>query len=156
MISLGTTSDRRAATWYDRHWIGTGPQVLILKIYGHRASFAAKMSTLEFDPKGMPFRRLGPSGLRVPLFSLGGWLTLGGTVVGDPVKVTYSSISHRFEFDATIERISSKQRSKMALICSTLLKRMLKARARKRWGELSRSWASIAQILWLRQRYSGV
>lgn len=41
---------------------------------------------LEFDPKDMPFRRLGPSGLRVPLFSLGGWLTLGGTVVGDPVK----------------------------------------------------------------------
>ncbi|KAG2022470.1 hypothetical protein CC2G_000215 [Coprinopsis cinerea AmutBmut pab1-1] len=41
---------------------------------------------LEFDPKNMPFRRLGPSGLRVPLFSLGGWLTLGGTVVGDPVK----------------------------------------------------------------------
>jgi len=26
----------------------------------------------EFDPKNMPFRRLGPSGLRVPLFSLGG------------------------------------------------------------------------------------
>ncbi|KAF5352824.1 hypothetical protein D9756_006160 [Leucocoprinus leucothites] len=41
---------------------------------------------LEFDAKNMPFRRLGPSGLRVPVFSLGGWLTLGGTVVGDPVK----------------------------------------------------------------------
>ncbi|KAF8079333.1 NADP-dependent oxidoreductase domain-containing protein [Lyophyllum atratum] len=41
---------------------------------------------LEFDPKDMPFRRLGSSGLRVPLFSLGGWLTLGGTVTGDPVK----------------------------------------------------------------------
>lgn len=41
---------------------------------------------VTFDPKNMPFRRLGPSGLRVPLFSLGGWLTLGGTVVGDPVK----------------------------------------------------------------------
>lgn len=27
---------------------------------------------LEYDAKGMPFRRLGPSGLRVPLFSLGG------------------------------------------------------------------------------------
>ena len=27
---------------------------------------------LEFDPKDMPFRRLGSSGLRVPLFSLGG------------------------------------------------------------------------------------
>ncbi|RXW23071.1 hypothetical protein EST38_g2772 [Candolleomyces aberdarensis] len=39
-----------------------------------------------FDPKNMPFRRLGNSGLRVPVFSLGGWLTLGGTVVGDPVK----------------------------------------------------------------------
>ena len=26
----------------------------------------------EFDPKNMPFRRLGPSGLRVPVFSLGG------------------------------------------------------------------------------------
>jgi len=46
------------------------------------------MSTvnLEYDSKGMPFRRLGPSGLRVPVFSLGGWLTLGGSVVGDPVK----------------------------------------------------------------------
>ncbi|KAK0199711.1 voltage-gated potassium channel beta-2 subunit [Desarmillaria ectypa] len=40
----------------------------------------------DFDPKNMLFRRLGPSGLRVPLFSLGGWLTYGGTVVGDPVK----------------------------------------------------------------------
>jgi len=41
---------------------------------------------LEFDPKNMPFKRLGNSGLRVPIFSLGGWLTLGGTVTGDPVK----------------------------------------------------------------------
>ncbi|KAH8108740.1 voltage-gated potassium channel beta-2 subunit [Phellopilus nigrolimitatus] len=43
-------------------------------------------NTLEYDPKGMPFRRLGPSGLRVPVFSLGGWLTLGGTIFGDHVK----------------------------------------------------------------------
>ena len=63
---------------------------------------------LEYNSKGMPFRRLGPSGLRVPLFSLVGCkcylimnrattpnvlfrfvigLTLGGTVKGDPVKV---------------------------------------------------------------------
>ncbi len=27
---------------------------------------------LEYDTKGMPFRRLGSSGLRVPVFSLGG------------------------------------------------------------------------------------
>jgi len=44
------------------------------------------MSKTEFEPKNMIFRRLGPSGLRVPIFSLGGWLTLGGTVKGDPVK----------------------------------------------------------------------
>ncbi|KAJ7474883.1 NADP-dependent oxidoreductase domain-containing protein [Mycena latifolia] len=40
----------------------------------------------QYSTNGMPFRRLGPSGLRVPLFSLGGWLTIGGSVVGDPVK----------------------------------------------------------------------
>ncbi|KAF7378146.1 Voltage-gated potassium channel beta-2 subunit [Mycena sanguinolenta] len=40
----------------------------------------------RFDAKGMPFRRLGATGLRVPLLSLGGWLTLGGSVTGDPVK----------------------------------------------------------------------
>ncbi|OSC96888.1 Aldo/keto reductase [Trametes coccinea BRFM310] len=40
----------------------------------------------EYHSHGMPFRRLGNSGLRVPLFSLGGWLTLGGSVKGDPVK----------------------------------------------------------------------
>ncbi|KAJ6450575.1 voltage-gated potassium channel beta-2 subunit [Mycena vitilis] len=39
----------------------------------------------------MPFRRLGNTGLRVPLFSLGGWLPLGGSVTGDPVKGTLSS-----------------------------------------------------------------
>ncbi|KAK0213431.1 NADP-dependent oxidoreductase domain-containing protein, partial [Desarmillaria ectypa] len=39
---------------------------------------------VEFDPKDMRFRRLGSSGLRIPLFSLG--LTLGGTVKGDPIK----------------------------------------------------------------------
>ncbi|KAJ7158133.1 NADP-dependent oxidoreductase domain-containing protein [Mycena filopes] len=39
-----------------------------------------------YSTNGMPFRRLGSSGLRVPLFSLGGWLTIGGSVVGDPVK----------------------------------------------------------------------
>lgn len=34
----------------------------------------------------MQYRRLGPSGLRVSLLSIGGWLTIGGTVKGDPVK----------------------------------------------------------------------
>ena len=34
----------------------------------------------KFDPKDMEFRRLGPAGLKVSVFSLGGWLTYGGTV----------------------------------------------------------------------------
>lgn len=33
-----------------------------------------------YDKGKMQFRHLGPSGLRVSLFSLGGWLTLGGSV----------------------------------------------------------------------------
>ena len=40
----------------------------------------------DYDPKNMIFRRLGPSGLRVSLFSLGGWLTYGGTVNSDETK----------------------------------------------------------------------
>ncbi|KZO93110.1 putative potassium channel beta subunit protein [Calocera viscosa TUFC12733] len=43
-------------------------------------------ASYEYQPKGMIFKNLGPSGLRVPVFSLGGWLTYGGTVKGDPVK----------------------------------------------------------------------
>ncbi|KAJ7246979.1 NADP-dependent oxidoreductase domain-containing protein [Mycena rebaudengoi] len=46
----------------------------------------AKTEAPIFVAGDMPFRRLGPSGLRVPVLSLGGWLTLGGTVNGDPVK----------------------------------------------------------------------
>ncbi|KAI0029288.1 Aldo/keto reductase [Vararia minispora EC-137] len=41
---------------------------------------------LEYQQKNMPFRRLGSSGLRVPVLSLGGWLTFGGTVTSDPAK----------------------------------------------------------------------
>lgn len=36
--------------------------------------------TPVYDPKNMKFRRYGSSGLRVSLFSLGGWLTYGGMV----------------------------------------------------------------------------
>jgi voltage-dependent potassium channel beta subunit len=40
----------------------------------------------SFDPKDMVFRHLGPSGLKVSLFSYGGWLTVGGTQKGNIVK----------------------------------------------------------------------
>lgn len=39
-----------------------------------------------YDPKNMKFRYLGPTGLQVSLFSLGGWLTYGGTQKGSIVK----------------------------------------------------------------------
>ncbi|KIJ53667.1 hypothetical protein M422DRAFT_58504 [Sphaerobolus stellatus SS14] len=44
------------------------------------------MAPQAYDQKNMIFRTLGPSGLRVPVFSLGGWLTLGGSVKGETVK----------------------------------------------------------------------
>ena len=40
----------------------------------------------KFDPKDMQFRHLGPAGLKVSVFSLGGWLTYGGTQKGNIVK----------------------------------------------------------------------
>ncbi|KAF2720198.1 voltage-gated potassium channel subunit beta-3 [Polychaeton citri CBS 116435] len=39
-----------------------------------------------YDPKDMQFRHLGPSGLKVSVLSLGGWLTYGGTHSGSIVK----------------------------------------------------------------------
>ncbi|KAJ6483550.1 NADP-dependent oxidoreductase domain-containing protein [Mycena vitilis] len=53
----------------------------------------------QYADMGMPFRRLGPSGLRVPLFSLGGWLTLGGSVVGDPdiIKTAFDNGINMFD-----------------------------------------------------------
>ncbi|KAF8826431.1 hypothetical protein HHX47_DHR5000137 [Lentinula edodes] len=57
-----------------------------------------------FDPKNMPFRRLGPSGLRVPVFSLGGWLTFGKSVVGDPCKV-YSQGKSEEEMGRVIKEL---------------------------------------------------
>jgi len=47
---------------------------------------ALQTVSYEYDPKNMTFRNLGNSGLRVPILSLGGWLTFGHVVNGDPVK----------------------------------------------------------------------
>ncbi|KAL9102482.1 MAG: hypothetical protein Q9163_002382 [Psora crenata] len=40
----------------------------------------------KYDPKDMVFRHLGSTGLKVSIFSLGGWLTYGGTQKGNAVK----------------------------------------------------------------------
>jgi hypothetical protein len=39
-----------------------------------------------YEPKGMKFRYLGNTGLQVSVFSLGGWLTYGGTQKGTEVR----------------------------------------------------------------------
>ena len=43
-------------------------------------------ATPEYDPKNMIFQRLGASGLQVPIFSIGFWLTVGGTVKSNTAK----------------------------------------------------------------------
>ncbi|KAK4040967.1 NADP-dependent oxidoreductase domain-containing protein [Parachaetomium inaequale] len=47
---------------------------------------AAPTVPTAYDPKGMKFRYLGNTGLQVSVFSLGGWLTYGGTQKGSIVK----------------------------------------------------------------------
>ena len=39
-----------------------------------------------YEPKNMKFNYLGNTGLQVSIFSLGGWLTYGGTQKGNIVK----------------------------------------------------------------------
>lgn len=46
----------------------------------------APVVATAYEPKGMKFRYLGPTGLQVSVFSLGGWLTYGGTQKGNVVK----------------------------------------------------------------------
>ncbi|KAG8878642.1 hypothetical protein FRB97_002325 [Tulasnella sp. 331] len=50
------------------------------------ADVALPFDSMRYDPKNMKFRNLGPSGLRVPVFSLGGWLSYGHSVAGEGVK----------------------------------------------------------------------
>lgn len=60
----------------------------------------------KFDPKDMQFRPLGPklAGLKVSLFSLGGWLTYGGTQKGNIVKECMEAAwSHGINFYDTAE-----------------------------------------------------
>ncbi|KAK4143941.1 NADP-dependent oxidoreductase domain-containing protein [Dichotomopilus funicola] len=47
---------------------------------------SAPVVPTAYDPKGMKFRYLGNTGLQVSVFSLGGWLTYGGTQKGSIVK----------------------------------------------------------------------
>jgi voltage-dependent potassium channel beta subunit len=64
----------------------------------------------KFDPKDMEFRRLGPAGLKVSVFSLGGWLTYGGTQKGNIVKECMEAAwDHGINFFDTAEVYSAGQ-----------------------------------------------
>jgi aryl-alcohol dehydrogenase-like predicted oxidoreductase len=64
----------------------------------------------KFDPKDMEFRRLGPAGLKVSVFSLGGWLTYGGTQKGNIVRECMEAAwSHGINFFDTAEVYSNGQ-----------------------------------------------
>ena len=65
---------------------------------------ASSSKAAPFDPKNMPYRRLGRSGLLVPVFSIGSWLTVGGTVKGDPAKELL-----RLAYDAGINYIDTAE-----------------------------------------------
>jgi aryl-alcohol dehydrogenase-like predicted oxidoreductase len=58
----------------------------------------------------MEFRHLGPSGLKVSVFSLGGWLTYGGTQKGNDVKdCMQAAWNHGINFFDTAEVYSNGQ-----------------------------------------------
>ncbi|KAJ4382689.1 hypothetical protein N0V86_001911 [Didymella sp. IMI 355093] len=64
----------------------------------------------KFDPKDMEFRRLGPAGLKVSVFSLGGWLTYGGTQKGNIVAECIAAAwDHGINFFDTAEVYSAGQ-----------------------------------------------
>jgi aryl-alcohol dehydrogenase-like predicted oxidoreductase len=57
-----------------------------------------------YEPKDMVFRHLGPTGLKVSVLSLGGWLTYGGSVKGNLVKECLEAAwSHGINFFDTAE-----------------------------------------------------
>ncbi|KAL2407922.1 putative voltage-gated potassium channel subunit beta [Exophiala dermatitidis] len=63
-----------------------------------------------FDPKDMVFRHLGPTGLKVSVFSLGGWLTYGGTQKGNIVKECLQTAwDHGINFFDTAEVYANGQ-----------------------------------------------
>jgi hypothetical protein len=87
-----------------------------------------------FDPKDMVFRHLGPTGLKVSLLSLGGWLTYGGTQKGSE-NPTFLWIALAKQTQAPSSRIVFKRRGTMASTSSTLQRSTQMASPRLKWDE---------------------
>ncbi|GAA5837638.1 hypothetical protein JCM9279_006817 [Rhodotorula babjevae] len=64
----------------------------------------------KFEQKDMIYKNLGNTGLKVSALSYGGWLTVGGTVKGDPVKeLIKEALDHGVNFFDQAEVYSNGQ-----------------------------------------------
>ncbi|KAG8740810.1 hypothetical protein FRC10_003875 [Ceratobasidium sp. 414] len=73
-------------------------------------------SVYPVSPKNMLFRRLGNSGLRVPIFSLGGWLSYGGSVHGSEVNsIVKAAFDAGINFFDTAENYGSMGSSEIEM-----------------------------------------
>ena len=115
-----------------------------------------------YEPKGMKFRYLGNTGLQVSLFSLGGWLTYGGTQKGSVVKeILQTAWDHGIvclrhpitdsTYPPQLNWVEEKERKKERKIANstaskplTRPRHMPTAPPRSRWAGRSRSSAGRA------------
>lgn len=81
LFSIHTTAAATSSTAVHHH----SPINSRSRLYS-TANMAQPTVRSAYDPKNMKFRYLGPTGLQVSVFSLGGWLTYGGTQKGSIVK----------------------------------------------------------------------
>lgn len=99
-----------------------------------------------YEPKGMKFRYLGNTGLQVSLFSLGGWLTYGGTQKGSIVKqILQTAWDHgivRMQSNGTRQDRRSDRRTHSKHLIQPRHTPM--ARPKSRWAGRSRSSAGRA------------
>ena len=97
-----------------------------------------------YEPKDMKFRYLGNTGLQVSVFSLGGWLTYGGTQKGEIVK---KCLQTAWDHGIVCLLPTVQFTGDMILTASfnskpsTPLRFMRMALPRSRWARLSRSSA---------------
>ncbi|THV02977.1 Aldo/keto reductase [Dendrothele bispora CBS 962.96] len=74
---------------------------------------------VDYDHKSMPFRRLASySGLCVPLFALGSWLTMGGSVTGGAAKeIIKTAFENGINFFDLAENYSKGKAEKIMRPC---------------------------------------
>ena len=93
----------------------------------------------SFKPGDMKFRNLGKTGLKVSVFSYGGWLTVGGSVAKETTKdLIKCAWEHGVVSCQAIQRASRSALTPMCgdydRTCSTMQRHMRRATARLTWA----------------------